>query len=142
MSATAEVVRGTPTRRGVASARPSAAPEKHHPTPSAPDPERLARAVAHAFLEVEAGRRPLAQLERILAPALWQRLSQLTIRSGPGPTGNAIIAVQGQRAGDDAFDAAVVVRRGDRCGVIALRLERRGTAWRVVELARPEDSCR
>ncbi|MGH3440970.1 MAG: Rv3235 family protein, partial [Nitriliruptorales bacterium] len=107
--------------------------------PSAPDPERLARAVAHAFLEVEAGRRPLSQLERLLSPALWQRLSQVAIRPGPGPTANAVVAVCGQRLDDEAFDAAVVVRRGERRGVLVIRLEQRQAVWRVVELARPED---
>lgn len=139
MSATAEAIRRRPARRPLDSAPPSSPPGHRHPKPSAPDPERLARAVAHAFLEVEAGRRPLSQLERALSPALWQRLCRLAPRPGPGPTGDAVIAVHGQRITDDAFDAAVVVRRGERCGVIALRLERHRAAWRVVELARPED---
>lgn len=138
MSATAEVQRAR-SRKAAPAGAPASRPERTHPPRPAPDPERLARAVAHAFLEVEAGRRPLSQLDPVLAPALRERLRGTTRRPGPGPTGNAVVAVRGDWVGDRAYDAAVVVSRGERCGVIALRLERHRAAWRVVELARPED---
>lgn len=110
------------------------------PRPSAgPDPGELAAAVAHLYLEVESGRRPLSQLEPLLAPSLYAQL-QRTVRRGP--RGSGAVAVQrtsASRAGPRAWDVVVVVRRGARAGSLVLRLERRGDTWRVVELARPED---
>lgn len=107
--------------------------------PAAPDPERLVALVARVFLEVEAGRRPLSQLEPLLAPSLYARLRRSTHRPHRcrGPVEVRSTGVS--RTGPDTCDAAVVVRRGARAGSLALRLERRGGAWRVVELARPED---
>ncbi|HEV2787574.1 MAG TPA: Rv3235 family protein, partial [Solirubrobacteraceae bacterium] len=41
--------------------------------------------------------------------------------------------------GRNVVDAAAVVRRGERASVLAIRVERHRGAWRVVEIARPED---
>lgn len=108
-------------------------------SPYSHDPERFAHAVARVFLEVEAGRRPLRQLGPVLAPALQARLAVAARRPGPGPTLDAVVAVRSSRPHPDACDAAVVVRRGERVGVLVVRLEWHNAAWRVVELARPED---
>lgn len=111
------------------------------PRPAAgPDPERLARLIVTAFLEVEVGRRPLDQLSRLLSPALRARLETTARRPGPGPTRDAVLAVRSCRPHPDACDAAVVVRRGGRVGVVVVRLERHHAIWRAVELARPEDA--
>ena len=109
--------------------------------PPGPDPLRLAAAVARAYLEVEAGRRSPAQLTPLLEPKLRTRLFAEPLRPGPGPAGDAILAVRGEQPTPDALDAAVVVRRGERVGVLAIRVERFRDGWRVVELARPEDVC-
>ncbi|MDP8961322.1 MAG: Rv3235 family protein [Actinomycetota bacterium] len=117
---------------------PHCGADQQRPTHSH-DPERFAHAVARVFLEVEVGRRPLHQLSPVLAPALQARLAVAAHRPGPGPTLDAVVAVRSSRPHPDACDAAVVVRRGERVGVLVVRLERHRAAWRVVELARPED---
>ncbi len=121
---------------------PSRRRRPKRPAAGHPDPVRLARAVAFAFLEIEAGRRPVAQLAPVLSPALQVRLTKIARRPGPGPAADAIVAVRATCPTPDVCDAAVVVRRGRRVGVLAIRLERYRHAWRVVELARPEDRGR
>lgn len=106
-----------------------------------PDPVRLARGVAAAYLEVEAHRRPLAQLEPILAPALRARLAATmrhAPRGVPGPALHSVLNVRADQPARGAVDAAVVVRRGERVGALTVRLERHRGAWRVVELSSPE----
>lgn len=118
------------TRRPVAS----------RPAPvDGPRAEQLVRAVAFAFLEIEAGRRPLDQIAPLLAPALRTRLASSARRTGPGPSLDAVVSVRTTNPSPDVCDAAVVVRRGERVGVLAVRVERHHHVWRVVELARPED---
>lgn len=107
--------------------------------PDAPDPQRLAALVARIFLEVEIGRRPLSQLERLMSPSLYADLRR-RLRADPRCSGpREIRRVRVCPRGPEICDAAIVVRRGARAGSLALRLERHGGAWRVVELARPED---
>lgn len=118
-----------PTPAGPAGVRPS----------GAPDPERLVALVARVFLEVEAGRRPLWQLEPLLAPSLYVRLRRSAHRPHRSRGRVEVRNTGVSRTGPDTCDAAVVVRRGARAGSLALRLERRDGTWRVVELARPED---
>ncbi len=104
-----------------------------------PDPARLAALVARVFLEVETGRRPLAQLRELLSPELYAHLRGQT-GATPRCTGaRNVVRATVSRVDADTYDAAVVVRRGARAGSLALRLERRDGAWQVVELARPED---
>jgi hypothetical protein len=139
-------------RRGCAarSSHPAAGRSSHSPDPRAtrstgpqptrPDPQRFVAAVARAFLEIEAGLRPLSQLTPLLCPALDLRLAPTIHRNdSPLPSGDAVVSVRCQRLPDDRIDAAVVVRRGGRFGVLAMRVERHQGAWRIVELARPED---
>lgn len=105
-----------------------------------PDPTLLARAIATAFLEIEAGRRPLRQLEHLLAPALRMRLATSGRRPphACGPDASAVLSVRADRPSADAVDAAVVVRRGRRVGALAIRLERHRGIWRITDIARPE----
>lgn len=110
--------------------------------PGHPDPVRLAEAVARAWLEVEAGQRPLAQLEGVLAPALLARLAARLRRRGRprgAAPGGAALSLRVDRPGPHACDVAVAVRAGERVGALVVRVERHRGAWRVVELARPED---
>lgn len=108
---------------------------------SPPDPRHLATVVAKLFLEVEQGRRPLPQLEPLMCPALYARLRRTIEPRHParGPRTVAVLSVHVYPADDDAYDAAIVVRRGGRAGSLALRIQRQAGAWRVVELGRPED---
>lgn len=110
---------------------------------SQPDPRRLATVVAKLFLEVEQGRRPLPQLEPLMCPELYGRLRRTVTPQHPtrGPRHGtvAVLSAHVYPAEDDAYDAAIVVRRGGRAGSLALRIQRQSGAWRVVELGRPED---
>ena len=98
----------------------------------------LAAAVARTYLEVEAGRRPLEQLAPLLAPALRARLHACGRQRAPGPPADAIVSVTVVATSADAREAAVVVRRGRRVEVLALRLERHRGGWRLVELSWPD----
>lgn len=113
--------------------------------PGVPDPLRLARAVVVAWLEVESGRRPLEQLAPILAPVIARRIAA-TVRHNRrrgvapwGPGADVVVACHGQSLDEASCDAVVVVRIGPRITAVAVRVERHRGAWRVVELARPED---
>lgn len=109
-----------------------------------PDPTRLAGLVARAWLEVVAGRRPLAQLDGLLAPAARTRLCRLRDRVGvaPDPTCARVRRVTASRPAADACEAVVLIERAGRTTAIAVRLERHRTTWRVVELTPPEAGLR
>ncbi|HEX9889828.1 MAG TPA: Rv3235 family protein [Nitriliruptorales bacterium] len=121
-----------------------------HPSGHA-DPERLAVAVVRTYLEIEAGRRPLDQLADALSPTVYDRLSATLARrrrealsagrsavaSVPGI--RSVRALQVTRATDDTLEAAVAVHIGERTTAVCVRLEAWRGAWRVTELARPED---
>jgi hypothetical protein len=128
-----------PTSRPGGTRAPRPRPQTPRRAPH-PDPERLLRLVARTFLEVEAGRRPLAQMEPMLCPALVKRLRDTTrspSHTGPGP--DTIISIRCVQPSPGVADAAVVVRQGRHVGAIAIRIARYRGAWRVVEIARPED---
>ncbi len=139
------------TTKPTAAGRPPIRPAPSSPTDrsdrrrraaSHPDPARLARAVARAFLEVEAGLRPLRQLEPVLAPALVQRLTRLlhtTPRRPMSPQRTAVLRMTTCWLTTDAFEACVIVQRAGRVGALTLRVERHRGAWRIADLARPED---
>lgn len=120
-------------------------------SPHAPDPERLIAAVARAVLEVEVGRRPLAQLERVVSPAVLARLSTRDDRVRRrardrgerlvGPGALAVLRVWSQRPADGVCEGGALVRCGERVRSLAMRAERRGDGWWVVDLGRPEDSA-
>jgi hypothetical protein len=100
-----------------------------------PPPATVAGGIAMALLEIEAGCRSVAQLERICAPALWSAL-ELTIRrrGGPFAAGHALIRVHCQRHSAELADAVAVVRRGKRAQAIVIRLEASGGRWMVTVL--------
>lgn len=116
-----------------------------------PDPARLAVAVVRTLLEVEAGRRPLAQLERVLSPSALARVATTMRRRRDqalargrapriaGPSPDSVRAVLVDRPAPEAVEAAVAVRTGSRTTAVCVRLERWQGAWRVTELTRPED---
>jgi hypothetical protein len=105
-----------------------------------PDPVRLAGLLARAWLEVRARRRPLAQLDPLLSPAVRRRLAGLV---ADGHDVRARQAAQVRRVWATApcplvCEAVVVVAQGGRTTAIAVRLERHRGRWRAVELAAPE----
>ena len=108
--------------------------------PPGPDPARLASLLARAWLEVRAGRRPLSQLEPLVAPAVQRRLAaQVSPRAWARR--HATIRIRRVVAtwpSPYACEATVVVDRDGRITAFAIRLERHRGAWRAVELTAPE----
>lgn len=123
---------GTPTRSGTGSAsgrrRPARRAHRH-------DVDRLARAVALLWLEVESGRRTPATVAHLLDHGLWQRLRHRWVRGGPP---GRLVRLLVHRKSATLCDAVAVVARGDRTGAITFRLCQRDDGWCVVEAGLPE----
>jgi hypothetical protein len=95
----------------------------------------VTRGVAMALLEVEAGCRSAAQIERICSPELWASLERrIGRRGGPLPTGRSVVSVRCQENRPGVADTVVVVRRGERMLPVAMRLDAAAGRWTVTEL--------
>jgi uncharacterized protein DUF6459 len=100
-----------------------------------PSPAAVTRDIALALLEVEAGCRSAAQLERIFSPQLWEALEhRIGRRGGPLPSGRSLISVRCQEDKPGLADTVAVVWRGDLVRPVALRLDACGGRWTVTEL--------
>jgi hypothetical protein len=107
--------------------------------PPGPDPARLASLLVRVWLEVRAGRRPIAQLTPLVAPAARRRLAAQLARSAKdGGAAARVRTVRTFAPGPDACEASVLVDQGGRTTALAVRLERHRGAWRAVELTAPE----
>jgi hypothetical protein len=117
-----------PSERDLAAARRRARPQL-------PSPVAVTRDVAMALLEVEAGCRSAAQIERICSPELWVRLEhRIGRRGGPLPSGRSVISVRCQENRPGVADTVVLVRRGERMLPVAMRLDAAAGRWTVTEL--------
>ncbi|MTV26015.1 hypothetical protein FTX61_11430 [Nitriliruptoraceae bacterium ZYF776] len=121
---------GHPAGRGAARRR----------DPRRSTPEDLARLLVRAAAEVTAGRRPLRQLEPLLAPGLTRRLGaelrRGRHRDAPTPRVRRVLVAPPTPSG--AVEATVLVEREGRTTAVAVRLERHRGAWRATELTSPE----
>jgi hypothetical protein len=100
-----------------------------------PSPAAVTRDIALALLEVEAGCRSAAQLERVVSPQLWEVLERcIGRRGGPLPSGRSVMSVHCQEHTPGLADTMAVVRKGDLVRPIALRLDAGGGRWVVTEL--------
>jgi hypothetical protein len=100
-----------------------------------PSPVAVTRDIALGLLEVEAGCRSAAQLERIFSPRLWEALEhRIERRGGPLPSGRSLISVQCQEDKPGLADTVAVVWRGEVVRPVALRLDACGGRWTVTEL--------
>jgi hypothetical protein len=100
-----------------------------------PPPAAVTRDLALALLEVEAGCRSAAQLERIFSPELWEALEhRIGRRGGPLPSGRSLISVRCQEDTPGLADTVAVVWRGDLVRPVALRLDAGAGRWVVTEL--------
>jgi hypothetical protein len=147
----AEVVPLRPPRPGLRTGGRSAprdrrrAPASRARRPDGPpDPERLARLLVHLTAEVAAGRRPVAQLEPLLAPTLLRRLAA---RLRPGierpqrpPVIRRIVVAPPTPSG--AVEATVLLEDDGRVRALALRLEQHRGLWRATELTAPDSGYR
>ena len=117
-----------PTPQGPASARRTARRQL-------PPPAQVAKEIALALFEVEAGYRSAAQLERVCTPELWDRLErQVRRHGGPPPSGRKLIRVHYQELTPGVANTVAVVERGPRVQPVAMRLDARNGRWLVTEL--------
>jgi hypothetical protein len=93
--------------------------------PGLPSPAAVTRDIALALLEVEAGCRSAAQLERIFSPELWQGLEhRIGRRGGPLPSGRSLVSVHCQEDRPGLADTVAVVQLyqvrslSSRCGLL------------------------
>jgi hypothetical protein len=125
---------------------PPRQPAAHHTAPSqsqppGPDPARLAGLLTRTWLEIRAGRRPLAQLAPLVTPAVRRRLAadlrRRRARATSGPPRVRRVVAATPAAG--VCEAVVLVEHDGRTTAVAVRLERRRGRWRAVDLTAPED---
>jgi hypothetical protein len=117
-----------PSERDLAAARRRARPRL-------PSPIAVTMDVAMALLEVEAGCRSAAQIERICSPELWAGLEhRIGRRGGPLPSGRAVISVRCQETWPGLADTVAVVQRAARALPVAMRLDAASGRWMVTEL--------
>jgi Family of unknown function (DUF6459) len=117
-----------PTARQLASARQRAGRRL-------PSPAEVAKQIAIALFEVEAGYRSAAQLEGVCAPELWDRLErQVRRHGGLPPSGRKLIRVHYQEVMPGVANTVAVVQRGTRVQPVAMRLDARSGRWLVTEL--------
>ena len=112
--------------------RPSAVPSA--------DPGAVGCSIALAALEVLAGRRPVAQLARWLAPGVYEALqvrAGLTVRVARTPEGARRPVVRRYRVTPVAAttrELSVITDDADRVRAVAVRLEAHRGAWRATAL--------
>jgi hypothetical protein len=103
-----------------------------------PPAQPFARALVQRLLEVLAGVRPLAQLQRDTTLEVYDALERaLTSRprsDGPRPDGRAIRSVRIQHRPEGVAEVSATVRRGGRYAAVAFRLEGVNGCWRCTEL--------
>jgi hypothetical protein len=102
---------------------------------SLPSPVAVTRDIALALLEVEAGCRSAAQLERVFSRALWEALEhRIGRRGGPLPSGRSLLTIQCQEDTPGLADTVAVVQKGECVRPVALRLDASAGRWTVTEL--------
>jgi len=100
-----------------------------------PSPAEVAKEIALALFEVEAGYRSAAQLERVCTPELWDRLEHQVRRNGGLlPTHRDLVRVHFQELVPGIVNTVAVVQRGPRVQPVAMRLDACGGRWLVTEL--------
>jgi Family of unknown function (DUF6459) len=98
-------------------------------------PARVVATIATALLEVEAGNRPGAQLERLCHPTLWQTLDRrLSRRGGPPVTCASLRRVLLQEHRPGLVDGVALLQRGGRLEPVAMRLHAAAGGWQLIEL--------
>jgi hypothetical protein len=100
-----------------------------------PSPAEVAKEIALALFEVEAGRRSAAQLERVFAPELWDVVGERVQRRGGAlPRSSDLLRVHYQELVPGLANTVAVVRRGPRVQPVAMRLDASSGRWLVTEL--------
>ncbi|MCA1710330.1 MAG: Rv3235 family protein [Actinobacteria bacterium] len=106
--------------------------------PELPPVKPFARAMVQRLLEVLAGVRPVAQLQRDMTLEAYDELELMLDRTprtaGPRPDARWVRSVRVQPAGDTAAEGFATVRRGSRWGAVAFRLELERGRWQCTAL--------
>jgi hypothetical protein len=103
--------------------------------PHLPSPAEVARDIALALFEVEAGRRSAAQLERVCSPELWGTLEHEVRRHGGlVPRMSDLLRVHFQELMPGLASTVALVQRGARVQPVAMRLDASSGRWLVTEL--------
>jgi hypothetical protein len=119
-------------------------PTAHRRPGSPPDPASLVFLLVRLTAEVAAGRRPVAQLEPLLAPTLLRRLAA-QLRPGiarPDGTPRIRRVLVAPPSPPGAVEATVLLEADGRVTALAVRLERHRGLWRATELTAPESGYR
>jgi hypothetical protein len=111
------------------------------PATDLPPAKPFAHALVQRLLEVLAGVRPLKQLQRDTSLEVYDALENVLAArprpSGRRPDGRAVRSIRVQQRPEgiaEVAEIAATVRRGDRYGAVALRLEGVDGSWRCTEL--------
>ena len=101
--------------------------------PAAPAVRPAARALVQGLLEVLGGVRPVTQLRRRTSLELYVDLEEL-VHALPRPVGarpstGAVLSLHVQQPAPTVAEVCATVRRGQRAGALALRLELDGGTW-------------
>lgn len=112
--------------------------------PAAPvDPVALAVAVATAYVEVRAGRRPPDQLRPLLSPRARRHLRALLLRrrgqQHPSCGGASVSRLVTAWPHANALEVVVVLRDVAGVTVVAVRADRRSGRWWITDVGAPED---
>lgn len=119
-------------------------PRPRTPADELPRAHPVARALLQGLLEVLAGVRPLAQLQRATSVQLYaeleRRVQERRVQAAAQPAGTrpmtgAVRSVHVQQRADGVAEVCATVQRGDRMGALALRLEGVDGRWCCTELA-------
>lgn len=127
------------TRLGPA---PTAARRIERRTGPPVDPVALCTAVATAYLEVRAGRRPPDQLRPLLAPRARRHIHALVLRrrSERRPTGGfSVSRVSTCWPHQRAVEVVAVLRDSRGATAVAVRADHRRGRWWVTDVGAPED---
>jgi hypothetical protein len=108
------------------------------PASQLPPAKPFAHALLQRLLEVMAGVRPVAQLQRDTTLDVYDALEQVLLTrpraAGPRPDGRSVRSIHVQQRQDGVAEVCATVRRGGRYGAVALRLEGVDGSWRCTEV--------
>ncbi len=107
-------------------------------TSDLPPARPFALALVQRLLEVLAGVRPVAQLQRDTSLELFDRLGQVVSTQprhrGPRPDRRAVHSLHIQQRPDGVAEVCATVRKGQRLAALALRLEGVNGRWTCMQL--------
>ena len=109
------------------------------PSGDLPAVRPVAQALVQGLLEVLAGVRPVAQLQRATTPELFAELERRVHgrprTAGARPATGALRSLHVQERPEGVAEVCATVHRGPRLAAVALRLEGLGGRWCCTELA-------